>query len=84
MKHPMDTGLAAGIPAFYMNELSIADKNGALVAEIDLFEPVSENPTLTLLPKLLTAEATTLQVQARDTEGNEYGFELDVPAVETQ
>ncbi len=80
MRHPMDTGLAAGIPAFYMNELKISDTSGGLVAEVDLFEPVSENPTLTLLPKMLSAEATQLKVNARDTEGNVYGFMLDVPA----
>ena len=80
MRHPMDTGLAAGIPAFYMNELKITDTNGSLVAEVDLYEPVSENPTLTLLPKMLSAEATQLRVNARDTEGNEYAFALDVPA----
>jgi len=43
---------------------------------------VSENPTITLLPKMLNADATQLQVSARDTEGNEYRFALDVPAVE--
>jgi len=80
MTHPMDTGLAAGIPAFYMNEVKITDTQGGLVAEVDLYEPVSENPTITLLPKMLNADATQLQVSARDTEGNEYGFSLDVPA----
>jgi len=82
MKHPMDTGLAAGIPAFYMSELSVTNDTGELVAEIDLFEPVSEDPTLTLLPKMRTADASQLHVQARDTEGNEYRFALDVPAIE--
>lgn len=80
MRHPMDTGLAAGIPAFFMNELKITDDNGVLVAEVDLYEPVSENPTLTLLPKMLSEEASRLRVNARDTEGNEYAFALDVPA----
>jgi len=84
MRHPMDTGLASGIPAFYMNELQVTDSSGALVAEVELFEPVSENPTLTLLPKMDTEAATELQVSARDTEGNEYAFSLPVPALEAQ
>jgi len=84
MKHPMDTGLADGIPAFYMSELNITDESGALVAEIDLYEPVSEDPTLTLLPKMRSKDASKLNVQARDTEGNEYRFALRVPAIDTQ
>jgi len=84
MKHPMDTGLADGIPAFYMNELNVTNAAGELVAEVDLFEPVSEDPTLTLLPKMNSAASTTLHVNARDTEGNEYAFALPVPAVKTQ
>lgn len=43
--HPMDTGLAAGIPAFYIERLTLADEQGAVYMTIDTFEPVSENPT---------------------------------------
>ena len=42
--HPMDTGLAGGIPAFYVNRLSVRDERGAELLRINTFEPVSENP----------------------------------------
>lgn len=42
--HPMDTGLAPGIPAFYIEKLSLADAAGAEFMHIEIFEPVSENP----------------------------------------
>lgn len=79
MRHPMDTGLAVGIPAFYMNELDVKNSAGELVASIEMFEPVSENPTLTLRPEV-GLEAETLTVSTRDTEGNLFNFPLSVPA----
>lgn len=79
MRHPMDTGLAAGIPAFYMNELIIKDDDGHVLAEVDMYEPVSENPTLTLKPLVSSAESV-LRVSTRDTEGNVFEFPLTVPS----
>ncbi len=79
MRHPMDTGLAAGIPAFYLNELAVRNDAGKLIAELDLYEPVSENPTLTLKPRV-GPEESILHVSSRDTEGNTFSFPLDVPA----
>jgi len=83
MRHPMDTGLAAGIPAFFMNKITVRDEAGDAVAELDLYEPVSENPTVTIKPSVGQAEET-LQVTARDTEGNEFGFPLVVPSFNAQ
>ncbi len=79
MRHPMDTGLAAGIPAFYLNELTVSDDTGRTIAELDLYEPVSENPTLTLKSQV-GRESTVLHVSSRDTEGNTFSFPLNVPA----
>jgi sulfur-oxidizing protein SoxY len=42
--HPMDTGLAAGIPAFYLRELSVLESGGAELLRLATWEPVSENP----------------------------------------
>lgn len=42
--HPMDTGLVNGIPAFYVNRLSIQDAQGHELARLQAYEPVSENP----------------------------------------
>ncbi len=45
--HPMDTGLAPGIPAFYISRLTLSDEQGASYMEMETFEPVSENPVFT-------------------------------------
>ncbi|ASJ74244.1 quinoprotein dehydrogenase-associated SoxYZ-like carrier [Granulosicoccus antarcticus] len=79
MRHPMDTGLAVGIPAFYLNELTISNEQGGAIAELDLYEPVSENPTLTIKPQV-GREKMILRVSSRDTEGNTFSFPLDIPA----
>lgn len=79
MKHPMDTGLAPGIPVFYMNKLLIKSKDGTELADIELFEPVSENPTVTV-KALIDNGTEELIVYARDTEGNEFEVPLSVPA----
>lgn len=79
MRHPMDTGLAVGIPAFYLNELTVKNEAGELVAALELYEPVSENPTLTLKP-IVGPNKSVLRVSTRDTEGNEFDFPLSVPA----
>ena len=46
ISHPMDTGLAAGIPAFYLQKLSLTDETGAEYLRLATFEPLSENPVL--------------------------------------
>jgi len=78
MNHPMDTGLAAGIPVFYMETMLVKNAGGDVLAEVELYEPVSENPTLTLKPNVGEG-ATEVQVFARDTEGHEFEFPLAVP-----
>lgn len=79
MRHPMDTGLATGIPVFYMSDIKVNLEDGTPLADVELFEPVSENPTLTLKPKVAMAD-TSMKVFARDTEGNEFRFNLALPA----
>ncbi len=77
MRHPMDTGLAPGIPVFYLNTIEVTSPNGDELAKIEMFEPVSENPTLTLKP-LVNDNISELLVYARDTEANEFRFSLPV------
>ena len=79
MRHPMDTGLADGIPVFYMNTIKVTAPDGTALANIEMFEPISENPTLTIKP-LVDDNINELLVYARDTEANEFEFSLDVPA----
>jgi len=81
MRHPMDTGFAFGHPAFFMNQLDIRDKNERLLSSIEMSEPVSENPTLTIEP-LMQAGAQQLLVDARDNDGNQFGYSVAVPAAQ--
>lgn len=46
--HPMDTGLVAGIPAYYIEHLEAQDPEGQPWWKLDLFEPIAENPLFTL------------------------------------
>ena len=69
--HPMDTGLAGGIPAFYLDRSTIAAADGRVLAEVETFEPVSENPVLVL--ELHGRAGTKGFVFAgRDIGGNEF------------
>jgi sulfur-oxidizing protein SoxY len=67
--HPMDTGLAFGHPAFFVDEIEIADEAGGVLARIEPGEPVSQHPVMTLL---LRPEPGTraLRVSGRDIDGN--------------
>lgn len=46
--HPMDTGLADGIPAFYIKSLELVDGNNVVLSRIEPDVPVSENPVFSL------------------------------------
>jgi sulfur-oxidizing protein SoxY len=71
MIHPMDTGLAAGIPAFYLEHSRLRAVDGRVLAELDTFEPVSENPILTLEVEG-RAGGQGLLFEGRDNNGNEF------------
>lgn len=77
IQHPMDTGLAPGIPAFYIEKIDFRASGGDLIGELELHEPVSENPSLTIEPNM-PAGATELKVIGRDNNGN--SFDVAVPA----
>lgn len=64
--HPMDTGLAAGIPVFHVDTVTISDGGGRELARLVLFEPVSENPVLSVDLK----HQGDLRIVGRDTQGN--------------
>ena len=66
--HPMDTGLAGGIPAFYLNRLSLRDANGRELMRLQAFEPVSENPVFSFdFPGVPSGR---LQLVGSDNNGN--------------
>lgn len=78
MRHPMDTGLADGIPAFFLSQMSVKADDGREVATLETYEPVSENPTFTIKAKVAERDKA-LGFQGRDNEGNRYNFSLAVP-----
>jgi sulfur-oxidizing protein SoxY len=67
--HPMDTGLAAGIPAFHIEDIVITDAEGHTLSRIQPLEPVAENPSFTLDLRAL-APGARLHIAGRDNNGN--------------
>lgn len=64
--HPMDTGLAPGIPVFHIESLSLRDAQDRELALFKPYEPVSENP-------ILSFDLDTdgpVRVVGRDIQGN--------------
>jgi len=73
--HPMDTGLAPGIPAFFLQRLDLVDTGGRALMGIEVFEPVSENPMFTLeLPAGHTPHP--IRLTGVDNNGNRVRAEL--------
>ena len=71
--HPMDNGMVRGIPEFFVNNAELHGANGELLARLELFPAVSENPNLAF--DIEGAEPTRLTV--RDTSGSQ--FEAVIP-----
>ncbi len=72
--HPMDTGLASGIPAFYIQKLDLATDSGARLMRIEMFEPVSENPVFTF--DVDGAAKEKLWLTGIDNNGNKIKAEI--------
>ena len=73
--HPMDTGLAAGVPAFYLSQLSVFDARDRELLRLQTFEPVSENPVLHFdFPE---PPAGPLRIEGRDNNGNRIHSRID-------
>ena len=70
--HPMDTGLANGIPAFYIDRIVVSDAKGVVLARVNTFEPVSENPVLSFDLK----GSGAVQVSGGDIQGNKFSAEI--------
>lgn len=78
IKHPMDTGLAKGnIPAFYIDNVMVRSTAGKVLAKIEMREPVSEDPTLTLMVRLPAGDRE-IQVDSHDIDGNEFSSKIDL------
>jgi sulfur-oxidizing protein SoxY len=64
--HPMDTGLASGIPVFHVETLRVLDARDRELAVLRTYEPLSENPVLSL--DLRTRGP--VRIEGRDIQGN--------------
>jgi sulfur-oxidizing protein SoxY len=65
--HPMDTGLAPGIPAFFVEQLSILRGEDELL-RLEPYEPISANPLFSL--DLDGVDGGRLRLRGRDNNGN--------------
>ncbi|MBM6446266.1 quinoprotein dehydrogenase-associated SoxYZ-like carrier [Pseudomonas mohnii] len=71
--HPMDNGMVSGIPEFFINHAELRDSNNQVMARLELFPAVSENPNLAF--DIEGAGQTRLVL--RDNSGNE--FDASIP-----
>jgi len=79
--HPMDTGLADGIPIFIVEDLELKNAANQTMARLELHEPVDEDPAFTFhFPKDTLTEA--IRVVGRDNNGNE--IDATIPGPNTQ
>ncbi len=82
LRHPMDTGLAKdNTPAYFIERLEARGPGGEALAALELFEPVSEDPMLTLMLRP-GAGAARVELEARDNNGGV--FRSSVPLAVTQ
>ncbi|HEU4458305.1 MAG TPA: quinoprotein dehydrogenase-associated SoxYZ-like carrier [Methylibium sp.] len=72
--HPMDTGLVAGIPAFYLNRLVVSTALGDELLRLATWEPVSENPVFSF--DLAQRPSGPLRVSGSDNNGNRIETEI--------
>ena len=72
VSHPMDNGLVGGIPEFFVNQAELRDADGRVLAELELYPAVSENPNLSLQVR----HPATTRLWLRDNNGNEFEAEL--------
>ena len=66
--HPMDNGMVSGIPEFFLNHAELRAADDQLLARLELFPAVSENPNLGF--DLEGAGQT--QLLLRDNSGNQF------------
>jgi len=73
--HPMDTGLVGGIPAFFVNRLSVRDAAGTELARLQTYEPVSENPVFSF--DFAQAPVGGVRVVGSDNNGNRIASQVE-------
>ncbi len=79
VRHPMDTGLAKdNTPAFYIEKFDIKGAGGDPLATLEMFEPVSEDPTVTMELKVPPSDAS-VNIDGRDNNGMIYRSTVPAP-----
>lgn len=66
--HPMDTGLVAGIPSFFLEDIEFRDADGRRLMRVRPAEPVAENPVFTLERE----GRGEIEALGRDNNGNAF------------
>lgn len=81
VRHPMDTGLAKdNTPAYFIEAVAITAASGQALAQLELFEPVAEDPTMTLLLRLPAGDAS-VAIAGRDNNGGLFRANVQALAV---
>jgi sulfur-oxidizing protein SoxY len=75
--HPMDTGLAPGIPAFYIDEIEIRDDAGDVLGRLLTYEPISENPFFTIDFADGVDLRDGVHFAGRDVNGNRFEAQIE-------
>lgn len=78
--HPMDTGLVAGVPAFYVNRLSLRDAAGRELMRLNAYEPIAENPVFSF--DFAGPPRGALSLVGTDNNGNRIAASIQPEAVE--
>lgn len=79
IKHPMDTGLAKdNTPSYHIETLNLHGSSGEPLAIVETFEPVSEDPTMTLMLHVPPSDAS-IEIDGLDNNGGTYRSSLPVP-----
>lgn len=73
--HPMDTGLVGGVPAFFVNRLSVRDGQDQELARLQSFEPVSENPVFSF--DFASPPQGGVRIVGSDNNGNRIASRLE-------
>ncbi len=82
VRHPMDTGLGKdNTPAYFIERVAAKGASGEPLAELETFEPVGEDPTLTLIVRPAKGEAG-VDIESRDNNGGIY--RASIPAALTE
>lgn len=74
VSHPMDTGLVAGVPAFFIEQMTLRDADNQVLAHLYPFEPMSENPLLSF--DFEQQPKGPLVLTGRDNNGNQISAKV--------